>query len=106
MGRSISSYFDGSMRKKKNRLILQALKATATRVMFDSTTPDSKLGYIVAYFDLKTPKVDGVSGEIIDRVEVQMDIWEANKFVSQMYASIEAAMPERGGPMRHIPWEG
>lgn len=106
MGRSITSYFDGSHRKKKNRLILQALTATATRVMFDTSQPQNKMGVIVAYFDLKTPKVDGVTGIVIDRVEVEMDLWEANKFVSQLYASIDAAMPQRGGPARHIPWEG
>lgn len=102
--RSITSFLN-KRGNKKNRLVVAALEATATRVMFDSTHPDSKLGFIVAYFDLKTPREDGVSGKIIDRIEVQMDLWEANKFVSQMYSAIEAAMPERGGPARHIPWE-
>lgn len=89
---------------QKNRLVVSALTSTATRVMFDSTNPTNKLGVIMAYFDLKSPREDGVTGQIIDRIEVEMDLWQANKFVDQMYASIEAAMPRRGGPARHIPW--
>jgi len=105
MGRSITSYFDGSHRKKKHRLVLQALTATATRVMFDTVT-QSKMGVIVATFKLTTPKVDGVTGIVIDQVEVEMDLWEANKFASQMMAAIDAALPRRATGARQIPWEG
>jgi len=90
---------------QKNRLVCQALTATSTRVMFDSSHPEAKLGVIVSYFELRTPRTDGITGTIIDRVEVEMDLWEANKYAEQLLASIEAAMPRQARGMKRIPWE-
>ena len=104
MGRSITSFFN-KKGNKKNRLVMQAIEASATRVMFDTVT-QSKMGVIVCYFDLKTPREDGVTGVIIDRVEVELDLWEANKFASQLMAAIDAALPRRATGAKQIPWEG
>ena len=102
---SVSRWFKRD-KDQKNRLVCQSIDSTATRVMFDSTRPESKLGVIVAYFTLKTPREDGITGTIIDKVEVEMDLWEANKFAAQLLASIEAATPRAAKPMRRIPFEG
>ena len=88
----------------KNRFVVRGIQATATRVMFDQIT-QSKMGVIVTTVELESPRTDGTTGTVFDRIEIELDLWEANKYASQLLAAIDAAMPSRAMGARKIPWE-
>jgi hypothetical protein len=90
---------------KKNTLHLSEVKATATRAIID-IHGHHKMPNIHLFFEFRTPREDGVTGDIIDNVEVEMDIWEAGKFASQLLASLDAATPRVPKGNQRIPWAG
>ena len=90
-------------RDKKNTLHFAALSSTATRALLDG---HNKLANIHLTFKLRTPREDGVTGEIIDEIEVELDLFEASKFASQLLASLDAASPKVPRGAARIPWEG
>lgn len=91
-------------RDQKTTMVMQALSATSTRAMYD-TVSQSRMPVIVSYFELKQPRRDGVEGTEYVRVEVEMDLFEANKYASSLMAAIDAAMPRRARGKLDIPWE-
>jgi hypothetical protein len=94
-------------RRKNNKVVvtLQGLTGTATRAMYD-TVSGSKMPVIVSYFELRTPGRDPKDGEQFTRVEVEMDLYEANAYASQLMAAIDAAMPRRARGRIDVPWSG
>lgn len=90
---------------KKNTLHVSAIKSSATRAMIDVVS-QSKMPNIHLFFEIRTPREDGVTGEIIDSIEVEMDIWEAGKFGAQLLASLDAATPRVPRGNQRIPWAG
>lgn len=92
-------------RGQKNTLHVSVLKSTATRALYD-TSGHSKLANIHLFFEIRSPREDGVTGEIIDSIEVEMDIFEASKFGAQLLASLDAATPKIPRGNQRIPFGG
>lgn len=88
---------------KKHRLVFQAKKTMVVRAMLNTERHEN---VIVATFKLRTPRTDGITGEIIDEVQIEMDVWEANEFAGDLMAALDAAMPTRRRAAARIPWEG
>jgi len=102
--RSIKEFIDGVSGKTKQRLILQGEQTFVTKGMYDTVT-QSKYPVVVVRFDVKQAK-DGKTGEHIDQVEIELDLFQANDFASKLLATIDACMPRRATGARRVPFEG
>lgn len=102
--RLIKNWLDERERtKKKKVLVLQGKMATATRAMYVGDDPNAR---IVLFMECRQPREDGRSGEMIDAVEFELDMWAASKFASQLLATLDAAMPPRPRGAQKLPFEG
>jgi hypothetical protein len=102
--RSIKQFIDGVSGKTKQRLILQGEQTIVSRGMYDTVT-ESKYPVVQVKFQVKQAQ-DGKTGEHIDEVEIELDLFAANKFASDLLATIDACMPRRATGARRVPFEG
>lgn len=88
--------------KKRQVLVLQGEQAIASRGMYN-TAYGEKRPVVNVLFTVKQAR-DGRTGEIIDGVELELSLEEANKFASDLLATIDAIMPRRARGAIRVPW--
>ena len=76
----------------RNQLRFEAKLATAVRAV---RAENRYFPVIEATMKMKTPRTDGVTGEVVDEIIVLMELEDASRFASQMIHAVDAAMPRR-----------
>lgn len=88
----------------KNTLVFQGIDAVVSNARIDTIT-GSQMPVIQTIYVMRNPREDGVTGDVIDSVQVEMDLFAANKFASDLLAAIDSAMPRRAKGAVRVPFE-
>lgn len=91
------------LRNQHNKLVIQAEKTIAVRAMV-SHESGKKENVVVVTYKLRQPRTDGITGNIIDEIQIEMDVWEANELAGDMMNALDAAMPTRRRGSVRVPW--